>query len=241
MGSDNRFLFIGNEISMEWARSCCLPKQRPLLRLILLSFIGLWVKIWHRKKNACSKSDPVQSSRSESTNCPRKGSLLRFEQNSTATSDACAQKLWNDVWRDSESITTKVCSKNRSQMKCDAWKPCSDQRWQACFYACQCTDVLFLYCCALYIFFFLDFVCGDLALTGFLLIAWTSDWSTWSPARGPDSATCVGLAHGRDCSDCRASELKLQSAWPLFFLELSKILLNNGLLWGFSNPHPSDC
>ena len=21
-------------------------------------------------------------------------------------------------------------------------------------------------------------------------------WSTWSPARGPDSATCAGLAHG---------------------------------------------
>ena len=32
-----------------------------------------------------------------------------------------------------------------------------------------------------------------------------------------------------------------KSAWPLFFLELSKILLNNGLLWGFSNLHPPDC
>ena len=31
-------------------------------------------------------------------------------------------------------------------------------------------------------------------------------WSTWSRARGQDSATC--LAHGRDCSYCRASELK---------------------------------
>ena len=35
-------------------------------------------------------------------------------------------------------------------------------------------------------------------------------WSTWSPARGPDSATCAGLANGRDYSCCRASELKLQ-------------------------------
>ena len=34
--------------------------------------------------------------------------------------------------------------------------------------------------------------------------------STWSRARGPDSATCVGLAHGRDYSNCRASEIKLQ-------------------------------
>ena len=33
-------------------------------------------------------------------------------------------------------------------------------------------------------------------------------WSTWSRVRGPDSATCAGLAHGRDYSDCRASELK---------------------------------
>ena len=37
-------------------------------------------------------------------------------------------------------------------------------------------------------------------------------WSTWSrargPDRGPDTATCEGLAHGRDYSDCRASELK---------------------------------
>ena len=37
---------------------------------------------------------------------------LRFEltRNSTATSDGGAQMLGNDVWYDSESITTKVCS-----------------------------------------------------------------------------------------------------------------------------------
>ena len=39
--------------------------------------------------------------------CLRKGRLLRFEQK---TSDGCAQKLGNDVWYDSESISTKVCS-----------------------------------------------------------------------------------------------------------------------------------
>ena len=45
-------------------------------------------------------------------------------------------------------------------------------------------------------------------------------------ARGLDSATCAGLAHGDNYSYCRASELKknCKSAWPVFFLELSKIL-----------------
>ena len=41
-----------------------------------------------------------------------KGCLLRFESNSdsTATSDGGEQKLRNDVWHDSESMATKVCS-----------------------------------------------------------------------------------------------------------------------------------
>ena len=52
----------------------------------------------------------MQSSRSISTTCPREGRLLRFESNSTATSDGGAQKLGNDVRRNSELISTKVCS-----------------------------------------------------------------------------------------------------------------------------------
>ena len=32
-------------------------------------------------------------------------------------------------------------------------------------------------------------------------------WSTRSRARGPDSATCVGLAHGRDYSDCTSGDI----------------------------------
>ena len=39
----------------------------------------LWIKIWHRNKSVCSESNPVQSSRSQSTSCPRKGRLLRFK------------------------------------------------------------------------------------------------------------------------------------------------------------------
>ena len=89
---------------MKLARSCCLPKQRLLLRSNLRSFVGLWVKTLHRNKTACSKSNTVQSSRSESTTCLKKGRLLRFELNSTATWQA---KLWNDVWHDSESIAPK--------------------------------------------------------------------------------------------------------------------------------------
>ena len=42
--------------------------------------------------------------------CPRKGRLLYFDANSAATSDGGAQKLGNDVRRNSESIATKVCS-----------------------------------------------------------------------------------------------------------------------------------
>ena len=96
------------KISMELAKSFCRPKPRPSLRWIFLSVIGLWVKIWHRNRTACSESNPVQSSRSKSTICPLK--RRRFELNSPATSDGSAQKLGNDVRRDSESIAAKVCS-----------------------------------------------------------------------------------------------------------------------------------
>ena len=72
----------------------------------------------------------------------------------------------------------------------------------------------FLYCCALCNVFFLGIrqwqSHTDRVLTLNMNIRHPLFWSTWSPARGPDSATCAGLAHGRDYSDCRASELKLQ-------------------------------
>ena len=103
------------KFSLELARSCCRPKQLTSLCSIFRSVIGLWVRIWHRNKTACSKLNPVQSSRSKSTICPRKGCLLRFALNSTATSDGCAQNLGNDVRRDSESIATKVCSQISSK------------------------------------------------------------------------------------------------------------------------------
>ena len=99
-----------------WLAQCAKNVRQNLIPLataycsVFLSVNDLWAKIWHRNKTACSKSNPVQSSRSKSTTWPRKRSLLRFKSNSTSTSDGSTQKLGNDVRRDSESIGTKLCS-----------------------------------------------------------------------------------------------------------------------------------
>ena len=126
------FFFMWNEISIGSERSCCLPRQRPSLHSIFLSVIRLWAKIWYRNKTACSKLNPVQSSRSLSMTCLRKGLLLRFQSNNAATSDGSAQKLGNYVRRNSELIATKVWSQigRKWNAMFETWKPCSDQRWQ---------------------------------------------------------------------------------------------------------------
>ena len=95
------------------ARFCHRPKQRPLFRSILRSFIGLWAKIGHWNKTACSESKPAQRSRSKSTTSPKKGRLLRFRSNRWTAQQlqmAVRKKLGNDVWHDSELIATKVWS-----------------------------------------------------------------------------------------------------------------------------------
>ena len=108
---------------MELARSRCRPKPRRLLRSFFRSRFGLWVKLWHRNKTTCSESNPVQNIRSKLTTCLRKGRLLRFTSNSTATSDGGAQKLGNELRRDhSELIATKVWSPNIR--KCEAIFEC---------------------------------------------------------------------------------------------------------------------
>ena len=67
--------------SMELARCCCRPKQRPSLCSIVWSFIGLWVEMWHRNKTACSKSNPVQSTRSKlTTTSVQENAQIRIEQ-----------------------------------------------------------------------------------------------------------------------------------------------------------------
>ena len=45
------------KFSMELARSCCPPKLCSSLHSIFRSFIGVWVKIWHRNNTACSQSN----------------------------------------------------------------------------------------------------------------------------------------------------------------------------------------
>ena len=115
------------KISIESARSCCLPKQRPLLRSIFLSVIGLWVKIWHRNKTAYSKSNPVQSSRSKSTSCVRKGCQLKFQPSDFRWRSAKSWK-WCQAWFWIDC--NQSLQPNQLQMKCDVWRPCSDQRWQ---------------------------------------------------------------------------------------------------------------
>ena len=103
---------------MDFLKTCDWPKQCSLLRSIFLSFVGLWIKTGSRKKSADSKLNavPVQSSRSKSTTCPRKGIQLTFQSKSTATSDGHAQNFGNNVWlrlwlwHETESIANKVFS-----------------------------------------------------------------------------------------------------------------------------------
>ena len=82
------------KFSMEFARICCSPKLLPLLCSICGLFIGLWVKIRDRNKTECSKLDHVQSSRSKSATCPRKGLLLRLKLNSTVDFTWLCAKDW---------------------------------------------------------------------------------------------------------------------------------------------------
>ena len=112
------------------ARFCHRPKQRPLFRSILRSFIGLWAKIGHWNKTACSESKPAQRSRSKSTISPKKrmSAKIPFKPlNSTATSDGGAQKAWKRClawfWID----CNQSLEPHRLQMKFGVWTQCRDQ------------------------------------------------------------------------------------------------------------------
>ena len=90
--------------------------------VIIHSLVGLWVKIWHRNKTACPKSNSVQSSRSKSIprmTCPKKGRLLRFESNSTVTSEGGAQKALKWYLARFWINSNQSLQPNRSQMKYD--------------------------------------------------------------------------------------------------------------------------
>ena len=117
LGSDNTdkslLLLFSCEMkfSMELAKNCCRPNQCPMALPIASSNLSIHNLSLSKNRNK-SALILVQSTRSKLTSCQEKGRLLRFEKNGTdctATSDGSAQKLGNDVWHDSESITTKDC------------------------------------------------------------------------------------------------------------------------------------
>ena len=115
----------------------------------------------------------------------------------------------------------------------------------SCHFSWQvCALTHFLYCCALNNFFSWILPVVIWHWQGFTLnmnIRLPLFWSTFSPARGKDSATCVGLAHGRDYSYCRASELKLQKFLATVFPWTVENTWKTMATVRVSNPHPTDC
>ena len=106
------FVFMWNKI-FDGIDEKLLPSKAGPIALLNLSIIHWSLSkymTWNKKACSDSELNPVQSSRSKLTTCPRKGRLLRFLSNSTATSDGRVQKLGNDVWHDAVSTATKVCS-----------------------------------------------------------------------------------------------------------------------------------
>ena len=93
------------------------------------------------------------------------------------------------------------------------------------------------------IFSFLDFVSCYHALTGLQLLTWTADFHCFG-ALGVVPGARI-LPHvlawymGVIIAIVEPQRKSCKSAWPLFFLEFSKILENNGPLWGFFKPHPN--
>ena len=108
----------------ELGRSCYLPKQRPLLRSNFRSLIGLWEKIWHRNKKSSAKQQIYVDDLCEEN----ASAQIRIEQHSDFRWQSA--KAWKRClswfWIDHN----QSLQPNWSQMKCNVWKPCSDQRWQ---------------------------------------------------------------------------------------------------------------
>ena len=121
-------------MDFEFARPYYKPKQRSSLCSILRAFVCFWVKLRHLNKSTSSKSNPVQSSRSELTTYLRKGRLLRFQLNSTATSDGGAQKLGNDPWQWLAWFWIDVSQslqpdQSKNEWKEIVWKPYRGLHW----------------------------------------------------------------------------------------------------------------
>ena len=146
------FFILANGISMDFARHCYRTKPRvtrvpsliALLNLaIFQSFIGFWAKIRLRNIPAYSESNPGKSSRSKSTTYPtvlRLENLREVQSNSTATSDASAQKTWNQslaaslawFWIDCNQRFAVTVVANEI-MKSKVWKPSRDLQVKTAF------------------------------------------------------------------------------------------------------------
>ena len=59
--------------------------------------------------NVCSPLSPISQMKCYLSEERASDGLLRFESNSTETSDGDAQMLGNNLWHDSASIAAKVC------------------------------------------------------------------------------------------------------------------------------------
>ena len=92
---------------------------------IVLLLIHLWVKQRHRNIQAFSERhrniqafsewNLVQSSRSKLNTCLRKGRLLRFQLNNTASSDGCSHRVGNCVLHDLQpKLAAKALAKSRN-------------------------------------------------------------------------------------------------------------------------------
>ena len=116
-------------------------------------------------------------------------------------------------------------------------------------WACQCTDARafwqFLYCCALYNFFFLGFrqwhSLADRVVNLNTTIRLPLFWRTWTQARARTRPHVLAWHMGRDYSYCRASELTDRQVSGFFFFLISrKYRKKEGLTRDFSKAHAQD-
>ena len=121
-----------------WVRETLLQTKAALIASLNLASFRLFLsknkafeQIHMFQIKSCAKQQ--LSSRSKLTTCLRKGRLLRFQLNSTATSDGGAQKLGNDLWQwpawfwiDVNQSLQPDQSKNEKRF---VWKPYRGLHW----------------------------------------------------------------------------------------------------------------
>ena len=111
------------------------PRPHPSFVSIFCSFfcllfIGLWVKTrYQNEKPSYSKSNPLQSSRSKLTSCPRTGFLIRFQVKSQDTSDGSVVKLGIKLWYELESQSQPKFAAECLQRKHNDRKTYKDLHW----------------------------------------------------------------------------------------------------------------